>query len=432
MPTAPTIVPSQRIATSLLNKQQAVTEEIKNQASRVTDDSLRRAQLVNDFTSVIGELHKGATPGDVMDTPRQAMASVLQSFVAQKAAQAGKVEMGDDGLVVKFSDDDLLDWIKTGFIGLFEGQDKFQWKTAPDDPDTLANTSRHLRVAVFGDWGTGLYGAPVVADSIRQDPDGFDLVLHLGDTYYSGQQDEVERQLVAGFPYRSDALNRSLNGNHEMYSGGKSYYTAITGGRFNQRASHFYVQNEDWILIGLDTAYVEHDIPPDEVAWLSRIMAQAGNRKLVLFSHHQPFSLLDQQGPKLVQKLAPFLDGQRIFAWYWGHEHRCVLYDQHSKWGLFGRCVGHGGFPYYRDHLGQPTADLIWKRLRNDGDTPSGNILDGPNPYVTADPNAFGPHGYMSLVFDEQQMREFVHRADGVTIYTRLLTAAATGAGGNH
>jgi hypothetical protein len=365
-----------------------------------------------------------------MDTPRQAMASVLQSFVAQKAAEAGQVQMTDDGPVVKFSDDDLLEWIKTGFVGLFEGQDKFPWRTAPDDPDPLSNTSRHMRIAVFGDWGTGAYGAPVIADSIRKDEDGFDVVLHLGDTYYSGQPGEVENQLVAAFPYRSDALNRSLNGNHEMYSGGNSYFKAITGGEFKQRASHFYVQNQDWILVGLDTAYVDHDLPDEELAWFGRIMSEAGDRKIVLFSHHQPFSLLDQQGPKLVHKLTPFLEKHRVFAWYWGHEHRCVLYEQHPQWGLFGRCVGHGGFPYYRDHLGPPSEDLIWKKLRDDGDAPSGSILDGPNPYVTADPKAFGAHGYMSLVFDEGQMREFVHRPDGVTIYTKMLTAAVTAARG--
>jgi hypothetical protein len=36
----------------------------------------------------------------------------------------------------------------------------------------------------------------------------------------------------------------------------------------------------------------------------------------------------------------------------------------------------------------------------------------------------------MSLVFDEEQMREFVHRPNGVTIYTKLLTAVVTAAGG--
>ena len=86
------------------------------------------------------------------------MASVLQNFVVQKAVESGQIEMTDDGPVVKFSDDDILEWIKTGFIGLFEGQNKFEWRTAPDDPDPLKNDSRHRRIAVFGDWGTAAYG----------------------------------------------------------------------------------------------------------------------------------------------------------------------------------------------------------------------------------------------------------------------------------
>jgi hypothetical protein len=425
------IVSSQQVAKSVVAKQQAIAEEIRNQANQATDDPLRRARLVNSFEEIAGELQKGAAPHQVLDTPRNAMASVLQSFIAQKAAESNQVDNTEDVPVVRFSDDDLLEWIKTGFIGLVDGQDKFPWKTAPDDPDPLFNTSRHLRIAVLGDWGTGAYGAPAIANSIQQDDANFDLVLHLGDTYYSGQPEEVDKQLVAGFPYRNNALNRSLNGNHEMYSGGKAYYNAVTAGRFQQRASHFYAQNQDWMLVGLDTAYIDHDMPDEEVAWFKRIMAQAGDRKVVLFSHHQPYSLLDQQGPNLIDKLKDFLNGRQIFAWYWGHEHRCVLYDQHPKWGVWGRCVGHGGFPYYRDHLGQPSQVLEWKKLGHDDDNPDvpgGSILDGPNPYVTADPQGYGPHGYMSLMFDEGQMREFVHRPDGVTIYTKLLTAAATSA----
>jgi Calcineurin-like phosphoesterase len=431
-PNALPLVDSHQLAQAVINNRKAIAAEISNQAKKQTDDPLRQAQLVKSFDEVAGELQK-ATRGDrVMTTPRHPMASVLQSFIAQKAAQSpdDNVEIIEDAPAVKFSDDDLLHWIGTGFVAVFEGQNKFPWKTAPDDPDPLKNNSRQLRIAVFGDWGTAAYGAPVIADSIRNDPDGFDMVLHLGDTYYSGQPEEIQRQLVDAFPYRTDALNRCLNGNHDMYSGGKAYHDAIQGGKFQQRESHFYVQNQDWVLVGLDTAYVDHDMPDEEVAWFSRIMAQAGERKVVLFSHHQPFSLLDQQGPNLVQKLEKFLNDRRIFAWYWGHEHRCVLYDQHPKWGLFGRCVGHGGFPYYRDILG-PVADKpTWKVLRANDDSPGGAILDGPNQYVKDSPEAYGPHGYMSLMFFEGQMREFVHEADGTTIQTKSLTAAAAGAGG--
>jgi hypothetical protein len=169
-------------------------------------------------------------------------------------------------------------------------------------------------------------------------------------------------------------------------------------------------------------------MPPEEVAWFSRIMAQAGERKVVLFSHHQPFSLLDQQGPNLVDKLKDYLNDRRIFAWYWGHEHRCVRYDQHPKWGVYGRCVGHGGFPYYRDILGPVAVKPTWKVLKGNDNSPGGWILDGPNPYVKEAPEGYGPHGYMSLEFFEGQLREFFHQADGETIQTEALTFAA-GAG---
>jgi hypothetical protein len=420
------IVTADQIAREVLAHQQALADEIKSQAARVTDDPLRQAQLTNSFADVAGALQQSANGPRVMSTAPHAMASVLQSFIAQKAAESGDVDTTGDVAIVKFSDGDLLEYIKTGFLAVFEASNKYTWRTAPDDPDALKRDNRHLRIAVFGDWGTAAYGAPVIADSIRKDPDGFDIVLHLGDTYYSGQPDEIQKQLVEAFPYRDDALNRSLNGNHEMYSGGKAYHDAILGGRFQQRESHFYVQNQDWTLVGLDTAYQEADMPDDEVAWLKRILDQAGQRKVVLFSHHQPFSLLDSQNPNLVNKLETFLNARRIFAWYWGHEHRCVLYDQHPKWGVFGRCVGNGGFPYFRDTLGPVVQDLTFKHLRSDGDVPGGSILDGPNPYITADPAGYGPHGYMSLMFDEGQMREFVHRPDGVTIETKLLTAPPT------
>ncbi len=102
------------------------------------------------------------------------------------------------------------------------------------------------------------------------------------------------------------------------------------------------------------------------MAWLEQIVQRAGDRKVVVFTHHQPYSLFDSQGPKLVSKLARLLSARSLFAWYWGHEHRCVLYDQHPAWGLHGRCIGHGGYPYFRDQLGHlPLAEGT--RLAPDG-----------------------------------------------------------------
>ena len=54
-------------------------------------------------------------------------------------------------------------------------------------------------------------------------------------------------------------------------------------------------------------------------------------------------------GPQLPGKLKPVLDGGRVTAWWWGHEHRCMGFEPHG--GVrFPRCLGHGGVPVLQQH----------------------------------------------------------------------------------
>ena len=39
----------------------------------------------------------------------------------------------------------------------------------------------------------------------------------------------------------------------------------------------------------------------------------------------------------------------RVRVWFWGHEHRCVLYKEYLKVAQ-PRCIGHGGVPVYMWH----------------------------------------------------------------------------------
>jgi hypothetical protein len=161
-----------------------------------------------------------------------------------------------------------------------------------------------------GDWGTGLYGAPKIADEIKkQGP--FDLLMHLGDVYYSGTEEEVQERFLDIWPASAGKINRALNSNHEMYSGGFAYFDLALPA-FGQESSYFAFQNTHWLLVGLDTAYVDHDMDNEQVAWLKVVVSQAGDRKVLLFSHQQLFSRLDNQGPKLVTALQPLLESKRL------------------------------------------------------------------------------------------------------------------------
>ena len=116
-PRALPIVTADQIAREVMANQQAIAEEVKKQAAQVTDDPLRQAQLTNSFADVAGVLQQHANGQKVMATAPHAMASVLQSFVVQKAAEAGQVDTHEDAVpIVKFSDGDLLEYIKTGLL----------------------------------------------------------------------------------------------------------------------------------------------------------------------------------------------------------------------------------------------------------------------------------------------------------------------------
>lgn len=407
-------MPSRRIA-SLTREKDVETRNIwEAQVSYKTNpphpealaESARALQLIE---------KEQRTPG-VMSTVQDPFASLLQTHLSKFGPVSDMPSA--DATEVKYDERDVLGWAASVVFDWWKRITKFKWAEPASLAEPFANTAR---VAVFGDWATGLYGAPIVSRSIVDDPAGHQLVLHLGDTYYSGDADEIDEGLILPWPKAPGALHRALNGNHEMYTGGEAYFEAV-GREFGQRSSYFALQNDHWILAGLDTAYSDHDLHGNQAAWLQSLLDQAGGRRLVLFSHHQPYSLLDSQGPKLVGKLASLLHNRQIFAWYWGHEHRCVLYDQHPAWGLHGRCIGHGGFPYFRDQLpgaGGPANTFVRMESRNG--VPGGRILDGPNPHIPGHESRYGPHGFATLEFDGPHLNEVIRDATGETLHSAAI-----------
>lgn len=365
----------------------------------------------------------------VLVSPDHRVASLLQTYLAMKAGEEGKVKPLHAGAnEAKFDDQDVLGWIGS-FFTWWKKIKPAKWRVAPADPEPIPGNLNDFRLAILGDWGTGLYAAPVSAKSIEQDKKGYDVLMHLGDVYYSGDDHEVQKRFLDLWPKspkKPNAVNRACNSNHEMYTGGHAYFKK-TLTQFKQPASYFALQNDHWILCGLDTAYADKDLAKEQAAWLRGIVMKKGMRRLILFSHHQPFSWLEEQHPNMVAKIGDVLSGQ-AFAWYWGHEHRCILYDKHEAFRMFGRCVGHGGYPYARKDWAQlggtkDPAQAGWVLLGKKNFAPGGRVLDGPNPFIggSDDPNKYGPQGYMSVEFSGPHLNEIVHAPDGTILYERQL-----------
>jgi F420-dependent methylenetetrahydromethanopterin dehydrogenase len=91
--------------------------------------------------------------------------------------------------------------------------------------------------------------------------------------------------------------------------------------------------------------------------------------------------------------------------------------------------VGHGGFPEFRDDIdavavdpNEPvTGDYKWRRLDAKNLVPSGIILDGPNPYVKDHEHEYQPHGYLTLEFDNDRLKEIYRLPDGTVVRTQTL-----------
>jgi hypothetical protein len=211
------------------------------------------------------------------------------------------------------------------------------------------------RVVMVGDWGTGLPAAVEVGQQMGRElatAAGRDRhLIHLGDVYYSGWKEEYVHHFLPHWPHEvGDATIRSwsLNGNHDMFSGGHGYFGyLLRDSRFAGQAgcSHFRLENSDWLILALDTSYDDQDLAGTQAEWvLDQVTGWGG--KTLLLSHHQLFSAYERTLPTLMERLAPVFSRRPVDAWFWGHEHRCAVYEA-TEQVRAARCIGHGGVPVF-------------------------------------------------------------------------------------
>lgn len=258
-----------------------------------------------------------------------------------------------------------------------------------------------VRIAIVGDWGTGLPESDLIASHLVAGAP--DYIIHLGDVYYAGTPAEEERFLDhwPGQPGKS----LTLNSNHEMYGGGHGYFdVALRSETFKLQngCSYFSLTNKYFVILGLDTAYHAKDFLfeegfLDEALQLPFVRthvrtAREQHRNIVVLTHHNGLGL-DNKPTLLWGQLRREIPG--AFTWIWGHLHSGVAHAEVDQ--VSGRCVGHGGVPYSPFSSDERTT-YAW------AETERANDAREPNRAL---------NGYYVLELDGANLREAFHDERG-------------------
>src|SRR5271170_5012648 len=292
---------------------------------------------------------------------RDSLTGITQSHFAKN--NESLIDQLEDNVLPElqaYGQDNPIVWIPTGIEAILDHfMPKALFKIATDKSRiTLPDT---CKVALLADWGADNDHAKRLGQlAISR---GADIVIHLGDIYYSGAQSECET-FLKNWPLRGTdgkpvvGKSFALNGNHEMYSLGRYYFTTVLDG-LGQEASYFILSNNWWQLHGLDTAYESFSLggAPNSTTlkpqwdWLVSNINSNPGKKNILLSHHQPISAhmmeFEQSDPlrEEVYQLQSATQTRAIFAWFFGHEHRCTIYDD-TKTYFKARLIGNGSIPH--------------------------------------------------------------------------------------
>ena len=319
-------------------------------------------------TALPGPVPRGDPASKVGPASNVALASksafdAHQKHQTDETTTSGSLLSTFHDFVMQYSSWDIAGWIQCGwyyvkyYVLAHLPPSYNDWQShAPADINFGVidyRLPKDSRVLMIGDWGTHMAdNAALLRQALKKfSPD---VIIHLGDIYYSGTVQECTSNVLDVLDEIVDQIKPakrpaffSIPGNHDYYSGGSGFYRMI--GKVNsgiagctQQASYFCLRTEDdkWQFLGMDTGYgdrnpVEQQAPTLQVhesAWhRDKLDKFAGTT--ILLSHHQLISAKEtlNAGPRpyLNENLyATFKDYfDRIAAWYWGHEHTFILFD---------------------------------------------------------------------------------------------------------
>ena len=316
-------------------------EERRQTAIRVITDSIHDAEKEPD------------TKGHQYHS-RDPLTGIIQSKMGEDSVLPELQATGQGNPVV---------WIPAGIRGILEHcREKYPFQKA--SPASRIEIPDQCKVALLSDWGAPNIHAERLGElAIAK---GADYIIHMGDIYFSGTDSECQTFLDR-WPLRGSdnqplkGRSFALNGNHEMYSLGGPFFRLVLKA-FGQEASYFTLFNKRWQFQALDTAYLPFSISGGtedarlkvQGTWLEESIENNPDKRNIFLTHNQPVSAhlpefqvaqpLMTEARQLLEKLG----GLSIYAWFFGHEHRCTIYRDDDVGTLFrARLIGNGAIAHH-------------------------------------------------------------------------------------
>ena len=205
------------------------------------------------------------------------LASLLQSRMLEAPPPGDPTALSQprqaqSAFEVKYDEHDILGWVGSVFTWWKKITRRSRGGRRRMRPNRSA-PARRFAMAMMADWGTGLYGAPVCARSIEHDPAAHRSAgasrRHLLLRHAERSAHAIPRTSGRSAPMRSAAratpttrCTPGARGTSECCSRRSASRPAISRCRTTTGCS-----------VGLDSAYEDHDLAGNQVAWLERIVA---------------------------------------------------------------------------------------------------------------------------------------------------------------
>ena len=287
----------------------------------------------------------------------------------------------------------------------------------PADPD------QKISIALFSDFGTGVYHSLYIARNIAAlEPD---YAIHLGDVYYAGRAFEFEKYFNKPLaPVVKGARFFALNANHEMNSGAIPYFANLETRQKikrgwmaqEQEGSYFCIWNQKYQIIGIDTAYYGSGTHPNAAvnAWLGQCLREGKSqgRMNILLSQNEPYELGKNEFAPVYNDLKPFIQSQLIDFWFWGNTHYCALFKKSPQAPFIGSCIGHAGHPIYKAEV-EKNARRHKEQIQKGGALPEAEWVDLSPKFPERLPKAagwknprpeLGNHGFCMLALERNRL----------------------------